>query len=161
VIAGINWGPVVRQIPGADQSLPQAESPTHSGGYGRESPLLRQLTGVTIGAAKNPVEHELDRLGFTRAEILPGQGDPRADRLVAKYMGPLVERYIVPFVQSPRYAAMPDPVRALALSRMLRAVRDGAVGQAKAEAPNLFEQLRQQQMPRRERDVIDSMVPAR
>jgi hypothetical protein len=33
------------------------------------------------------------------------------------------------------------------------------VGQAKAEPPDLFEQV-QQQTPLRERDVIDSMAPA-
>jgi hypothetical protein len=156
-IAGINWGPVVRQIPFASQSLPAVESPTRSADLNRESPLLRQLTGVTLSAPKNPAERELDRLGVTRAEILPGQGDAKADRLVAQYMGPLVERVIVPFVQGPKYQAMSDPLRALTLSRMLQSVRDNARKQAETADPALFARLKQQSIPRRKQDVIKQL----
>jgi hypothetical protein len=66
--------------------------------------MLRRLTGVSISALQNAADRELDRFGVTRPEILPGQGDPKADRLVAKYMGPLVKKVVVPFIEGKRYA---------------------------------------------------------
>jgi hypothetical protein len=99
----------------------------------------------------------LDRLGFSRPDILPGQGDPKADRLVAKDMGPLFEKIVVPFVESERYRGMTDQVRALMLQRLIQQVRRGAVTRAQSEDPALFARLRIGRIPKRERDVIESM----
>jgi hypothetical protein len=91
----------------------------------RESPLLRQLSSLTLISPKNLAEKELDRLGFKRSEIQPGMGDPQADRLVAKYMGPLVEKVIGQIVTGAGWQDRSDAERAVILQ--------GGVEAAKAE----------------------------
>jgi hypothetical protein len=87
--------------------------------------------------------------------VLPGQGDPTADRLVSQQMGPLVEKTLVPLVQSPNYLRMNDAARAYILSQWLRTIRERAHDAAAMQAPALFEKLRVQQLPKRTRGLLD------
>jgi hypothetical protein len=149
-------GPFRSRIPGLAQTLPEAESPTREGPILREAPLLRQLTGVNL-RSKNPLERELDRLGFTRPEILPSTGDPEADRLIAQKMGPIAERLLGRVVEAPGFQRLPDSVKAEALRQGLARVRQAARQQAEAENPRLFQQLRLQRLPRRQRAVLEEL----
>ena len=154
------WGPIKAAIPGVAQTLPLAESPTHSGGIVRQDPLLRQLTALGIYQQKNPAERELDRLQFPRFEIMPSAGDPEADRLIAKHMGPLVERALVPVVQSPGYQQLTNAQKGVVLQRILGSLRNEARFEAMRENPQLFVQLKLQRLPVRERLLLqESGVP--
>jgi hypothetical protein len=150
-------GPLKARIPGLAQTLPAVESPTREGPVTREAPLLRQLTGVTVQPAKNPLERELDRLGFTRKEILPSTGDPEADQLVAKHMGPIAEQLLGRLVQAPGFQGHPDAVKGAVLRRGLGAARQRAFAAARQEAPRLFQRLRLERLPRRERAVLEEL----
>jgi hypothetical protein len=121
----------------------------------RESPLLRQLTGLTLYSPKNPAEKELDRLGFKRSEIQPGMGDPQADRLVAKYLGPLVERTIGQIATGSGWQDRSDAEKGVILQGVLRRLRQSAIAQARGEAPELFGRLKYEDRPKRQRALIE------
>lgn len=96
--------PLQRRLPvGVSEDLPLAFQPTSSEPVVKKDPITRMLTGVTTRRDKNPAEEELIKHGFDRMEILPPTGDPVLDYLEALYMGPEVENWIVPFVQSETY----------------------------------------------------------
>lgn len=116
--------PLKSRIPGVSQTLPEAEIPTRAGPLVTEDPLMRQLTGVTTHGKKNPVEKELDRLGFDRREVLPSTGDKPLDRKYSELMGVAVEGMMVPVVQTQRYQELPDTVQAVVLSEGIGEIRN-------------------------------------
>lgn len=148
-------GPIKAKIPGLAQTLPEAESPTRGAPMRRGAPLLKQLTGILLSDPKNPVERELDRLGFTRQEVLPSSGDPEVDRLVAQKMGPLAERRLGFLVTSGGYHAMSDAAKGNRLREGLIEMRQRAREEARGRYPQRFHELKRQQQPRRLRQLLE------
>lgn len=151
-------GPIKARVPQLAKTLPEKESPTRAGPITREAPLLRQATGVSLIQPKNPAEQELDRLQFSLQEIQPSTGNARADRLVAKHMGPMVERFLVPVVRGTQYQRATDNVRAIIIRQVLINVRAAARQLATKEDPNLFARLQYERRPTRERRVIEEVI---
>lgn len=116
-------GPVKRQIPGVSQTLPDAAIPTREGPRVTPDPITPQMTGITKKDPKNPLEKELDRLGFERHDVLAGTGDRELDNQYAKAMGLVSERFLVPIVESEKYRGLPDSVKGVVVSEMLSDVR--------------------------------------
>ncbi len=146
-------GPLKAKIPGLAQQLPPAFSPTREGPMLRESPALRQATGITLGPPKNALERELDRLQFNRQEILPSTGEPAADRLLAMHMG-VNATQILPFLESPQYQQLPDGTKGEVLRRVLGGLRQRATQQAMAADPQTFARLRLDRLPLRQRALL-------
>lgn len=137
--------------------------PTRAAPQRREAPLLRQTTGLTLVSDKNPLEQELDRFQFDRREIQgPSTGDPVADNLIAKHMGPLAEARLVPFVQSAEYRILSDAARMNALRLRLESIRGAAKTQAMREDFERFRALEEARRPARERLLRQErgLVPA-
>jgi hypothetical protein len=152
-------GPIRTRIPFAGRSLPEAEFPTRAAAFERESPLLRQLTGIPLRQAPNAAEAELGRLGFTRREILPATGDIVFDRLMAKNLGPLVENVLGRVVQSPKYQAITNNfAKAEVIRQIMPELRELARGQAYAEDKGAELRLKYQRLPRRQRALIESIL---
>jgi hypothetical protein len=105
-------------------------SPTRAEPVIRESPGIRQATGITLGSAKNDFEKELDRLQIPYREILPSQGDARLDNIVAHQMGPIAEEVGGRLVNSSRYERLGEIGKRLELKGYLERLRK----QAKAKA---------------------------
>lgn len=116
-------GPLKNRIPGVSQTLPDAEMPTRTGPSIYIDPLLRQVTGVSKKDPKNPLEKELDRLGFERRDVLTGSGDRELDSQYAKAMGVVSEQFLVPIVESDGYKRLSDTVKGVVLSEVIEEVR--------------------------------------
>lgn len=152
-------GPARTRIPFAAQGLPPAEFPTRAAAFEREQPLLRQITGVSLREAPNPAEAELGRLGITRREILPPSGDIIFDRLMAKHMGPLVEKVLSPIVQAPKYQSIPsNQAKAVLVSKTLEEIRKLARAQAHVEDATAKVRMKYSRLPRRQRALIESVL---
>ena len=128
-------GPIKRQIPGLSKTLPEAEIPTRAGPIEQIHPGVRQLTGISVTGPKNPIEKELDRLGFERYEILRSTGDPALDRKQAEVMGPLVEKIGGRIVKNPSYQKMTDAQKSVLLNEVVEKIRAAARGVAKSTLP--------------------------
>jgi len=129
-------GPILQRFPSTmvealGVELPSEKArPTSAEPAIRESPGIRQMTGLTMFTAKNDFERELDRLQIPYREILPSQGDARLDNLLAKHMGPLAEEVGSRLVSSHRYERLGEIGKRLELKAYLQRLRK----QAKAKA---------------------------
>jgi len=127
---------LLMDVPIARERFPEAESPTRAATPGRPetiqipfteqqfpATIARQLTGITVREEKNKAEREFDRLGFKTRDILPYSGNQIVDQTRAKYMGPIVEKMIVPFVNSEGYSKLSNSKKQLALRNLLKEIR--------------------------------------
>lgn len=135
-------GQLLRKLPYGDEHLPPVELPTRADAPKSEAGIYRQLTGATLRGPKNPVEKELDRMGFSRGEILPGTGNTKWDRMRAKHMGPIVERQIAPLVQSREYLRQDDEEKSLMLKEFIARARRAATARAGNEDPELASKMK-------------------
>lgn len=153
----VNFGPVLRNIPGVKNDLPAVQSPLKEGPTERQAGALRQLTGIAISGPKNPVEQEIDRLGITRREYFPSSGDPMTDRLVATDMGPIVEKALPALVESQQYKDLPAAVQAYVLIEALRTIRNIAKGAVANREPALAARLKLESMSDRKRAAVNAL----
>ena len=85
VYSKLPFGTQIAESVGIDTR--EAQSPTRDMPYVRQSPILRQLTGVTISPAKNPIEKEINRLDIEWRSYGPAMRDRRLNDLVSFAMG--------------------------------------------------------------------------
>ena len=155
-------------VPSVRETLPEAESPTRAATPGRPktvripftdiqvpAPATRQLTGITVREEKNLAEKEIDRLGLKRKDILPYTGDRKADQIMAKYMGPLVENVISRLVIAPKYQSLDNPSKELVMREALKEVRREIKPYAQAEDPQRFAQIQYNRLSRAMRKIIE------
>lgn len=135
----------------------EAELPTREGPQKRVHPFLyRQLGGVNINEPKNAIEVELDRLGFSRPEILKNTGDPDLDVLTARYMGPVVEKFGDVVLSTPGYQQNSDKGKAVLLSVLLEVSREEARSLAKiSQGPEAALKRRLDGLPKRIRALLE------
>ena len=151
-------GPIKSAIPGVVTTLPEAATPTRTGPPERVHPLARQLTGMAM-SEKTPVEHELDRLGFTRRQILPSTGDPAIDRVRALTMGPSMEQGARRLILSPSYLDLTDVEKGYVLEAVIQRLRNPAnVAGLAAMSPDQIIQERLKQLPTRKRRLLQEQL---
>jgi hypothetical protein len=136
-------GQMARKLPGADENLPPVELPTREAAPKTGGPLKRQLLGLTVRGPKNPVEKELDRLGFSRSNILPSTGNSKWDTMRAKHMGPIVEQHLPKLVESDYYKKANNEEKFVALEMGVARARSAATAAARAEDPELAYKINQ------------------
>jgi hypothetical protein len=151
--------PTAERIPFASQALglPEVRLPTREGPLLRNDPLFRQIVGVTT-KRKTDIERELDRLRFTRSEILPSTGNSDFDRVTASIMGPLVERGITALMKNPSYKEAGDGLKALMMKQALAGTRRAAVAKARELRPEDFIKQVLKQGGRRKREAVDEIL---
>jgi hypothetical protein len=155
-------GPIKRRIPGVSQTLPERELPLRAENPEIEGvsvfgvPLSRQITGLSI-TTRTAVESEVARLKLGKREIEGAPtGEPEADRLILKHMGPLAASRLPAFLSSPAYQGMDDTERRARVVFMLEGLRQGARARAAAEAPQLFGKIAERQaIPVRVREMME------
>lgn len=100
-------GPTKANIPFVSRELPEKHFVTRSGAVSRENPGVRQLTGLS-GRTKNPLEHEIDRLGIGSWQLEPRIGERSIERGIIDLMGPAAEKEMNALINSARYKQMDD-----------------------------------------------------
>jgi len=125
-----------KNIPFLREKLPLVESPTRAEAPGRPQrvripgtnitipgPAARQLFGVPVIEPKNIAEKELDRLGFSRREIVPYTGDRVLDQIRYKYYGPIIEIRLEQVITGDKYKALSNPLKSEMLRKELTKIR--------------------------------------
>jgi gas vesicle protein len=160
-------------IPFLREELPESVSPTRAAAPGRPEtvrvpgteievpgPLARQLTGITVREAKNLAEKEFDRLGFKRRDIIPYTGSQKADNILAKYMGRMIEYYVPGIVESEFYKQLNNPQKEIFLKEELKKMRSTARAYAYGENKELFDKIKfRRKLTRPERLLIERQFP--
>ncbi len=131
-------GPITSKLPVAGRELPESFSYTNPQPRVRESPGLRQVTGVTQISPKNEAEKEMDRLQIKEFEIFKRTGDVDADRLVASKSASLINDVVSKFVSSPEYANKTNSQKRYIFKQLLSEVNSAARQQAMKETPDAF-----------------------
>lgn len=157
---------ILRNIPIANRGMEELRSPTRASPRGRPettlglpAPLVRQLTGVTVGEAKNPAEKEFDRLNYKMSDIRPYSGERKVDRLMDKHMGAIVEYVISPIVQSEAYKEKSNARKDKDLRRLLKEIRAVAKQGAVVEDPKAFLRRYIKRQPNYNKRIIQEENP--
>lgn len=151
-------GQFKRKIPYGVSDKPETELATREGPYVGQDPLVRQLTGMSIRPLKNPAEQAFDRLGLKTKDIAPSTGDPEADRVFRKYLGPLVEQSVIPIVTAPFFKSLKPWEQKVVLRGVLKEVRQNATKDAIAENPKAFARAKVSRLPLDMRMLIDDKL---
>lgn len=150
--------PIIEGIPLVKKTLPEVKVPTTAQTPYAVHPLMRQLTGLSLTNPGTPLERELTRLGFQRTEILSNSGNAIIDREMAIRMGPLMDKFGVPFVQSAQYGKWDDKTKAVILKRLVSAIRSASRESLYKDLaqtnPQVLLQLKLNAIPRRERLLL-------
>lgn len=165
-------GNLQRSVPVLQRELPKVESPTRAAAPRRPEtvkipftdidvfgPAARQLTGATVREAKNPAEREFDRLGYKMRDIRPYTGDRKADRMIDKYMGPIVENIIAPLVETKFYKDKSNAQKDAYLRKALQEVRSVAKTAAIKDDPQSFLRVYVKRRPKYERRILQENNP--
>jgi hypothetical protein len=113
--------PFLSNLPKVSQRLPERYSPLKTArmkkgedierlGVKVPAGVFRQLTGLSK-RVKTVVEREVDRLKLPWGRIAPATGNPKADRLLSKYMAPYVEFFAPIVMNNQMYKRLPDHLK--------------------------------------------------
>ncbi len=157
-------GPAAESIPYASKALglPEAHRPTSAEPIHDEYPAAKFFPGTRVVAAKNFVEHELDRLRFDYSEIKPATGIPAADNIENRYMGQFIAKQAATLEKNVGYKHASDQLKAVAyLQPLLQQGRTYARAKLASERPDLYRQLLQKREPARMQEFKKSVAPKR
>lgn len=100
-------------------------------------------TGLDL-PARDPVELELVRLGFSSHSVMPHTGNSQADEYITEELTPIADKNLRGFFASPGYARMGDQMKQAITKNMLAASERMAKAKATAAHPQFFIKLRQE-----------------
>jgi hypothetical protein len=129
-------GPTLRNIPEVSQGLPAAVNPLQQGPMKTETPVLRQLTGVSY-RTKTPLETEVDRIQVDMSSVQPRTGVPEADRLIAAAMQPLSRQMEANVLKNPMYANAPPVMQKIMMRELFKEAKAMAKKEVFAANPIL------------------------
>lgn len=130
----------LKNLPVFQESLPEFQSPTRSQRIMRQSPLTKQLLGITYSERRTDIEDELIAKGYESFEIVPSTGDKTADAFVKKYMGSYVENNLGDLINTERYEKMSNNEQKAAIRNKLIQLRAVSKELGKAEAVGAYEE---------------------
>lgn len=135
-------GALRQKIPFAGRGLPEKRVATRAGAIRRESPILRQLTGVSL-RTKNALEREIDRLGLLPQQINPRTGIAELDNEIRGRMGEIVEEQggLGEFILSDDYGNLTDVGKKEELLNEMQFARREATREILDERPDLLDEL--------------------
>ncbi len=141
------------------EGLPERESPTRAaspaqprvrlpGNLGTVSgPLFSQVSGAPVREPRNPVEKALVVQGFRGGALSPKTGNKKADALILRFSGPLLELVGNFIVQGDVYRNLPNKARQEVLRNLITLTRAPAIAIAKKLAPTVFAAIKLKRLP--------------
>lgn len=145
-------GPIKESIPYMSTDLPEAHRPTTATPIQQERPATKALTGWRAITPKTYLERELDTLQFDSREIRTNTGDPTIDALEKRLMGPLMDQLSAEIEADAEYKKLSKKGRAAYLRDRMEEIREMVRDQGEAEQPELYDRLREERKPRRQRE---------
>ncbi len=133
--------PLLGNIPGISQQLPEGRSIFQGGQLTTEFPATRQFTGLPT-RRKNLAEQEAERLGLSVQRLAGGSGIPAWDRAVATQLGPLMEQVMPRMIASEGYDRQSPDIKRFAYVQTVHLLRQQAIKAASVQDPRLAAQAR-------------------
>jgi len=122
-------GPILENIPketteAFGYKLPEAERITRPGGYEREKPVVRQLTGLTF-KLKTDVEKTLDKYGIRH--LHPKTGDAVLDRKITKVINPMMNEELTKLIELPQFKEESERGKKAMVRKIVSDIKHGSV----------------------------------
>jgi len=126
----------------------------------RESPAIRQFTGITFQAEKNSAEKEFDRLQISRGEIFRRTGIPELDEALKKIIAPRIAIGVSGIVESPGYKSLDNQTKVLLLKQIITKIKKDASEKIKRDSDLVPYLMRYEieKLPKDKRRFLDSIL---
>jgi len=135
-------GGAISNIPGLQEILPTKYSLFEDKPLQRESPLLRQVSGLTI-TTKPFILKELDRMGKDVGDLIPKTGNLEANRIISKQTGILLDEFNDKIEQSEKYRTLTDEAKLELLKNLVSEAKSEAKGDVASElAQIVYDELK-------------------
>lgn len=125
-------GGAIGNIPGLNELLPTKYSLFEDAPLMRESPLLRQLSGITV-TRKPFIQKELDRMGKEVGDLIPKTGNLEANRILTKQTGILLDGFNDALKNGKGYNKMSDDAKLELIKSLVSEAKKEAKGQVAAD----------------------------
>ena len=126
----------------------------------RESPGLRQVTGISFITEKNEAEKEMDRLGFLNQEIFKSTGIAELDKAIKDVFAPQIAIGLSEIVKSEEYKNQSNSVKSLIIKEVLKEARANAKKevQKRADLVPYILKYEIEKIPNDQRKVLDEYL---
>lgn len=146
-------GPTMRNISILSQSLPEAKTPLKTESMKTETPVLRQLTGLSA-RTKTLIESEVQQIDLDSSSIYPRTGEPEGDRKVSGFMAPIIEKTAPFLVNRTGYAKLDNPTKRLIMKQYFKEVKEAARMELLKQEPQLALKIKVEQLSDDERALL-------
>lgn len=126
------FGRAISNIPFLQKVLPTKYSLFEDKPLERESPLLRQATGLTL-TTKPFIQQELDRLGKDVGDLIPKTGILEANRILIKQTGVILDQFNDKIELSDNYKNLSDAEKLNLLGELISEAKSEAKGQVASD----------------------------
>lgn len=150
-------GPLIGNIPGLSQGLPERVSPITGKRQKEERPILKQFTGALV-QNKSQIEDEMNKVGLEIGDYFPKSGLQEANYEIAKQMGPIVDKMAPVLFNNPKYKDLGREEKRLALNTVLKVSRETATEQLISRNPKLALRVALKKMNKFEKDLIEKKL---
>ena len=126
----------------------------------RESPGVRQITGITFQSEKNSAEKEFDRLQILPNEIFRRTGIPELDEALKKIIAPKIAIGISALVESPGYKNLNNELQVLILKKAITKIKKDASDKIKRDTDLVPYLMRYEieKLPKDKRRFLDGVL---
>ena len=126
----------------------------------RESPGVRQITGITFQSEKNSAEKEFDRLQILPNEIFRRTGIPELDEALKKIIAPKIAIGISALVESPGYKNLNNQQKTLLLKKTITKIKKDASDKIKRDSDLVPYLMRYEieKLPKDKRKFLDGIL---
>lgn len=129
-------GGAIGNIPGLNEILSTKYSMFEDAPLVRESPLLRQLSGITL--TKKPfILKELDRMGKNIGDLIPKTGNLEANRIITKQTGIILDGFNEALALGKGYQKMSDEQKLETLKTLISEAKKEAKGKVAADLASI------------------------
>jgi hypothetical protein len=138
-------GRAEENIPLLSQTLPPKQFVTRAEPPKAETPVLRQLTGLSLTTA-NQLEKELQALHLSPFEVMAKSGEPKIDRVLNQSIAEQMQVVFPRLVTASRYQRATDTEKIIILQQVFKETRSVARERLKVLRPDLAKQLAMKQV---------------
>jgi len=152
-------GPIRRNVPILDKTLPSSASITRAEPRTMEHPVFGELSGLSA-QTYTQLEKEVNRLNIPWYELGPRTGIPEADLQLKRYMGQqLDDKEVEAFLKSTAFQGFPDPLKERELRNFFSENRQIAMQRLELKYPDLYKKAYERKH-RKDYELLESL-PAR
>ena len=147
-------GKFISNVPGLQELLPTKYSMFQDKPLEREQGLLRQLTGITV-TTKSFIQKELDRLGKEIGDLIPKTGNIKANNIISKQTGVILDKFNEKLEMSEKYNLLGDEEKLEFIKSLVSEAKKEAKGEIASDlAGVVYNELKKSKKEERKETIL-------